>query len=63
MGDLLGNDAHLSECGTYRYKLQRYVGAGEFTYAFFGIIPSTADASVDDRTVRKWWGFSQRNGW
>jgi hypothetical protein len=61
MGDLLGNDAYISECGKYRYSLERHVGAGHFTYAFFGINPSTADASVDDQTVRKWRGYSERN--
>lgn len=61
MGDLLGNNAYVSECKKYRYTLERHVGAGNFTYAYFGINPSTADASTDDQTVRKWRGFSQRN--
>ncbi len=61
MGDLLGNDAYVSDCGKYRYSLSRFVGAGQFTYAFFGINPSTADASKDDQTVRKWRGYSERN--
>lgn len=61
MSDLLGNDAYVSECGKYRYELQRHVGAGPFTYAFFGINPSTADAMKDDQTVRKWRGYSERN--
>jgi len=61
MADLLGNDAYVSECGKYRYTLERFVGAGQSTYAFFGINPSTADASIDDATVRKFKGFSERN--
>lgn len=61
MGDLLGNDAYVSDCEKYRYTLERHVGAGRLVYAFFGINPSTADASLDDQTVRKWRGFSERN--
>lgn len=61
MVDLLGNGAYVSECGKYRYQLTRHVGAGSFTYAFFGINPSTADAMTDDQTVRKWRGYCERN--
>jgi hypothetical protein len=62
MLDLAGNGAVISECGTYRYRLDRHVGAGDRVYAFFGINPSTADAALDDATVRKWRGFSKRLG-
>lgn len=54
--------AILSPCGLYRYRLERTVGMDGPVYAFFGINPSTADASVDDATVRKWIGFSKRWG-
>lgn len=49
--------AILSPCGLYRYRLERTVGMDGPVYAFFGINPSTADASLDDATVRKWTGF------
>lgn len=56
------NSAVLSECGTYRYRLDRYVGAGDLVVAFVGVNPSTADATIDDATVRKWRGFASRMG-
>lgn len=54
--------AVISDCGLYRYRLEREVQAEGKVFAFFGINPSTADASVDDATVRKWRGFALRNG-
>lgn len=54
--------AIISPCGKYRYRLDRRVGASGPTYAFFGVNPSTADASIDDATVRKWIGFTKRWG-
>lgn len=54
--------AVISPCGLYRYRLDRAVAMAGPVYAFFGINPSTADASVDDATVRKWTGFAKRWG-
>lgn len=54
--------AIISECGTYRYRLDRNVQSDGLVFAYFGINPSTADASIDDATVRKWRGFTERNG-
>lgn len=55
--------AILSPCGTWRYRLERRVDMfGGPTLAFFGINPSTADAELDDATVRKWRGFTTRAG-
>ena len=53
--------AILSDCGQYRYHLARRWGAGR-TMLFVMLNPSTADASVDDPTIRKCVGFAQRNG-
>jgi hypothetical protein len=54
--------AVLSPCGAYRYRLERDVAMEGPIYAFFGVNPSTADASEDDATVRKWIGFAKRWG-
>lgn len=51
--------AIISACGLYRYRLERTVAMEGRVYAFFGINPSTADASIDDATVRKWIGFTK----
>lgn len=51
--------AILSSCGQYRYRLERTVAMSGPVYAFFGINPSTADANLDDATVRKWIGFTK----
>lgn len=54
--------AIISDCGLYRYRLDRAVNMTGPVYAFFGINPSTADASLDDATVRKWIGFTKALG-
>lgn len=54
--------AVISDCGLYRYRLDRDVQAQGKVFAFFGVNPSTADADLDDATVRKWRGFTLRNG-
>ncbi|MGU7779919.1 DUF1643 domain-containing protein [Burkholderia sp. PU8-34] len=52
----------ISPCGRFRYRLEREVGIDGLTFAYFGMNPSTADATVDDATVRKWIGFTKVNG-
>lgn len=52
----------ISPCGKFRFRLERDVGMEGLTFAYFGINPSTADAQVDDATVRKWIGFTRVNG-
>ena len=56
------NSAILSPCGLYRYRLDRTVGMAGPVFAFFGINPSTADATTNDATVRKWIGFTKAWG-
>lgn len=54
--------AIISSCGVYRYRLERNVSAEGVVYAFFGVNCSTATATEDDQTVKKWIGFTQRLG-
>lgn len=54
--------AIISECGRYRYRLERDISDTGPVFAYFGVNPSTADADLDDATVRKWKGFTRRNG-
>lgn len=59
------SSAVISDCGLYRYRLDRECCPpfeGSKVIAYFGINPSTADATLDDATVRKWRGFTLRNG-
>lgn len=54
--------AVISNCGVYRYRLERELQQDGPVFAYFGVNGSTATATVDDHTVRKWIGFTQRNG-
>jgi len=53
--------ARFSRCGRYRYVLTRRWGAGE-ALAFVMLNPSTADAVVDDPTIRRCMSFARREG-
>ena len=57
--------AVISDCGLFRYRLDRDVGPmlGGPTVALIGVNPSTADATVNDATIRKDLGFGERLGW
>ena len=44
--------AIFSPCRTHRYRLERRIADSGITIAFFGVNPSTADAEVDDATIR-----------
>lgn len=54
-------NARISECGKYRYWLERRWGEGE-QQVFVMLNPSIADASVDDPTIRRCIGFAKREG-
>lgn len=64
MADLfLERDARLSDCGKYRYLLRRTWDHDKPRILFVMLNPSTADAEVDDATIRscirlsKSWGY------
>jgi hypothetical protein len=54
--------AIISDCGRYRYRLERD-GPGDGRTVVIMVNPSTADAEHDDATIRKLRGFGARNGW
>lgn len=53
--------AVISGCGRYRYQLTREWGTGR-AVCFVMLNPSTADASIDDPTIRRCIGFAKRLG-
>lgn len=54
--------AKLSSNGVYRYALWRKWSHWEPLATFVMLNPSTADASIDDPTIRKCMGFARRWG-
>ena len=61
MQALIARSAVISECGQYRYRLDRWWGKG--TRAVFIMLnPSTADADMDDPTIRRCIGFAKAWG-
>lgn len=54
--------AHISECGKYRYTLARkpeVENPDRGTALFIMLNPSTADAQIDDATIRRCRGFAK----
>lgn len=55
--------AIISPCGQYRYRLDRRIDMhSRRVIAWIMVNPSTADAVVDDQTIKKVIGFSAANG-
>lgn len=55
--------AILSSCRSYRYRLDRWWSATGDCVVWVMLNPSTADASLNDATIRKCVGFSKRWGY
>ena len=55
--------ALISDCGTYRYSLTRIWNRLGRRVVFIGLNPSTADAEVDDATIRVCIGYAKRWGY
>jgi hypothetical protein len=60
MLDLVEKHANISPSGYYRYSLRRTWDREGPSMAFVMLNPSTADAFVDDPTIRRCMGFARR---
>lgn len=58
-----GYSADIDPTGAYRYSLTRRWEDGGALCCWIMLNPSTADASVDDPTIRRCIGFTKRLGW
>ena len=54
--------ALISPCGKYRYWLSRTWDRSLGVMPFVMLNPSTADADIDDPTIRRCMGFARREG-
>lgn len=52
-------DAVISPCGRYRYRLSRIWDTSKPAVCWVMLNPSTADATVDDPTIRRCLGFTR----
>lgn len=63
MSDLFEmKNAVISPCGLYRYRLSRTWEPEKLPLVWIMLNPSTADAEIDDPTIRRCVGFSKREG-
>lgn len=62
MGELVNSGATISPCGMYRYHLERRWDRTKPAQVFIMLNPSTADANLDDPTIRRCISFAKREG-
>lgn len=60
---LMERDAVISDCGTYRYLLRRVWNHEQPRALYIMLNPSTADASIDDPTIRSCIRLARENGY
>ena len=60
---MMQRTACIDETGDYRYKLSRIWNSDEPMVMFIMLNPSTADANVDDPTIRRCIGFAKSWGY
>jgi hypothetical protein len=61
---MLRSGAEFSPCGAYRYTLTRqFAMRAPEPMVFVMLNPSTADAMLDDPTIRRCMGFAKREGY
>jgi len=55
--------AIISDCGAYRYRLSRQWDESCYSLPIIMLNPSTADANIDDPTIRRCISFAKREGY
>ncbi|WP_380925406.1 DUF1643 domain-containing protein [Sphingomonas leidyi] len=61
-GGGIARAAEISPCGQFRYRLSRIWDEGAHLLPIIMLNPSTADASIDDPTIRRCMAFARREG-
>lgn len=62
-GGTMNGSAEISQCERYRYSLTREWDGSRPWCCFIGLNPSTADANIDDPTIRRCIGFAKAWGY